>query len=348
MIAETRLPNSGTQKLVSVIIVNYNGKHFLGQCLQSLSNQIFQNFEALLVDNGSSDDSVPFVRRFFPWVRVIKSETNLGYAAGNNLGVKFARGDLIVLLNNDTIVATRWLAELVKAALEGDTVGVVGSKLLFAHDKRVIDALGFACDQFAFPRPIARNTVNNDQYIGIHKVFAVPGCSMLIKRELIDSLGLFDPDYFMLSEDIDFCWRVNLAGYSCVVNCSSIVYHVSMGTTKTVPRPRIKYLSERNTLRSLIKNYSFRALLRVLPRYFAILVSEVFALVRIKHPRLAFADLRAVAWNIANFRKTWQFHNEVQSKRKLTDKEVQRMMSHFSYKISRYRELIRFIQSTKK
>lgn len=347
MIATARPLTSKRHRLVSVVILNYNGKAFLGQCLQSLLDQTYPEFETILVDNGSSDDSVRFVREFFPWVRVIESKINLGYAGGNNLGVEYSRGDFIAILNNDTIVDAEWLAELVKTALEDNSVGVVGSKILYAHDRSIIDAIGFSVDRYMFPRPIAQNTRNNSRYIGTKNVFAIPGCSILFSRRLVESLGLFDPEYFIYGEDLDFCWRVRLAGFSCRVNCSSIVYHFGMGDTKKWGRPEIRFLNERNTMRSLIKNYSLKTLSEVIPKYFAILMAEILYFACLQKFSLVLADLRAVIWNGANFRKTWELHEKVQSKRKVCDKKIQRIMSSFSYKIGFFKELNRFIRSNK-
>ena len=117
--------------LVSVIIVNYNGKHYLKKCISSLSAQSYPAIEVIFVDNGSSDGSTEYVRKEFPSVKIIESKKNLGFAKGNNKGIKEARSELIATLNNDTQVSSRWLEELVSAMNSDKKVGMCASKMLF-------------------------------------------------------------------------------------------------------------------------------------------------------------------------------------------------------------------------
>ncbi|MBU4076011.1 MAG: glycosyltransferase family 2 protein [Euryarchaeota archaeon] len=128
--------------LVSVIIVNYNGKQYLKNCLSSLSAQSYPAIEVIFVDNASSDGSVEYVRKEFPSVRIIESKKNLGFAKGNNLGIREARGELIATLNNDTEVSSRWLEELVSAMNSDKKVGMCASKMLFMKDRGMINSTG--------------------------------------------------------------------------------------------------------------------------------------------------------------------------------------------------------------
>ncbi len=130
--------------LVSVIIVNFNGKQYLKNCLSTLSAQSYPAIEVIFVDNGSSDGSAEYVRKEFPPIRTIESKKNLGFAKGNNLGIKEARGDLIATLNNDTEVTPGWLEELVKAMNLGEKVGMCASKMLFMKDHGMINSTGIS------------------------------------------------------------------------------------------------------------------------------------------------------------------------------------------------------------
>ena len=128
--------------LVSVVVLNYNGKIYLERCLSSLLNQTYPYVEIILVDNASSDDSVNFVRTRFPAVKIIENEENLGFAAGNNVGIRIAQGKYIVTLNNDTEAHPEWLEHLVRVAESNETIGMCASKVLSFDDPRIIDSVG--------------------------------------------------------------------------------------------------------------------------------------------------------------------------------------------------------------
>jgi len=132
---------------VSVIILNWNGKHHLERCLSSVLEQTYSNFEVILVDNGSTDGSVEFVRGRFPEVRIIWNEENLGFAAGNNAAIIATRGDYVATLNNDTQVDPHWLSELVNAAETTPKVGMCASKMLFLHQPDMINSTRISVDK---------------------------------------------------------------------------------------------------------------------------------------------------------------------------------------------------------
>ena len=126
--------------MVSVIVVNYNGREFLGDCFRSLSNLDYLSYEVIMIDNASTDGSVEYVKELFPWVRVIGLNENKGFAEGSNFGVTHAKGDLVAFLNNDVEVDGRWLLELVKVVLSDEKIASCGSKLLFYERRDVIES----------------------------------------------------------------------------------------------------------------------------------------------------------------------------------------------------------------
>lgn len=230
--------------LCSIIIVNYNGKKHLEKCFNSLGNLDFPSnqYEIIMVDNGSKDGSVEFVGKKFPKVRVISLGDNLGYVKGNNLGINNSRGKYVVFLNNDTTVDKKWLTELVDAAEKSDAV-VFGSKL---NDMM----LGEIGEGHLIPLLGIEYQTSGDI---MKECFWVPGCSMLIKRDIIEKLSVgLDPTYFMYYEDVDLCWRLRNMGYKTMFVPKSVVFHLNNSKSG-----RMKFLHYRNKIRTFRKNLYF-------------------------------------------------------------------------------------------
>ena len=333
--------------IVSIIVLNYNGKKYLANCLGSITNSTFNNYEVILVDNASKDGSADFVRRRFPSIKVIQTEKNLGFPEGNNIGARYATGTYLIFLNNDTEVTPNWLEQMVKSIEANPSAGVCGSKVLLLDKKNVIDVIGgFMCDIFGYGlNALGHLEKDNNQYDGEKEVFSIVGASLLIKRKVFEEIGGFDSSYFLLGEDIDLSWRAQLAGYKVIVDPLAIVYHKSMGTIKNKQnqkeRAELRFLSERNTLRSLLKNYDQLTLFKVLPCYFMLLVFEIGFFLAAKKAHLAFADIRSVAWNIRSFRETWLLHEAVQLFRVVDDDTIQKRMISQSLKVRNFGSLFK-------
>ncbi len=232
---------------VSVLVVNFNGRKFLGECLWSLANQSYprDRFEVIVVDNASGDGSVEFVREQLPWVKLIESKKNLGFAAGNNAGFEMAHGDWIALLNNDAVAEREWLATSIKAGVTQPTIGGVASHIVFHDDPDRINSTGlillrdgrgadrdFGCraDQVKRPRG---------------EVFGGCGAGLVLRREMLDELGLFDPKLFMYYEDLDLAWRAQRIGWRFVYEPTARVRHV-FGASAGVASPLQTRYVERN------------------------------------------------------------------------------------------------------
>ena len=123
--------NDKTEPFVSIIIVNYNGAKYLHECLNSIKKIEYRSYEVIIIDNASSDDSIPIIKNEFPWVRMVKLSNNFGFANGSNIGSKYANGEFLVFLNNDTKVDTEWLSELVKVIISDNSIATCGSKMFF-------------------------------------------------------------------------------------------------------------------------------------------------------------------------------------------------------------------------
>lgn len=253
---------------VSIVIPNYNGQKYLQDCIDSLYHIDFirENYEIIVVDNASSDNSCEFILSTYPDVILIKAEKNLGFASGCNLGIKNSSGEYIVLLNNDTVVDTNWLKELVAVADCDRDSAIVGSKLLFKNKPNEIqNAMSYLTDR-GDGGDLGTHQPDEGQYDTLREAMAVCGASMLIKRTLIEDIGAFDEDFFAYYEDMDLCYRSRLYGKKIVFAPKSIVYHVHTGTSGEWS-PLFTFLVLRNKLLLHLKNSPVGFLLKVLVLY---------------------------------------------------------------------------------
>lgn len=257
--------------MVSILILNYNGKEYLKDCLLSVLSQSYTDFEIILYDNCSSDGSIEYIRENFNDTRIktISSETNFGFAGGNNEALKHASGDMIVLLNNDTVVDKEWLSELVKCLNELENAGMVqslviteGIPLKYYEKNGTINLFGHNIMEMF-----------NINAKGIGEIFQVNGCSLIIKRKLLDRIGgLFSDEYFAYAEDTYLSFKVKFAGYKIYHNAKSIVRHKGGSTMRKYRNEFVTYYQERNRLLNFLIFFSetFRR------KYYPLLLYNLF------------------------------------------------------------------------
>jgi GT2 family glycosyltransferase len=250
-----------SQPLLSVIIPNWNGKHFLSECVDSIREQTFRDFETILVDNGSTDGSTEFIEeRYGDLIRVIRNKRNLGFTGGNNVGIRAAKGQYIVLLNNDTRVEPTWLEELVKAIDLDPFTGMWASKV-YSYDKREqIEAVGELMYWDGLSRSRGQFEQEQGQYEEIEEIFFPPGCGGMYRKAVFDEIGLFDEDFFTYADDAEIGIRARLAGWKCVYVPKAILYHKSSGSTGQYSPSKAFYV-ERNRFWITIKYFPFPLLL---------------------------------------------------------------------------------------
>ena len=221
-----------SQPLLSVIIPNWNGKHFLSECVDSLKEQTFRDFETILVDNGSTDGSAEFAeKRYGDFIRIIRNEKNLGFTGGNNVGIRAARGRYIVLLNNDTWAEPTWLEELVKATYLDPPVGMWASKVYSYYKRNQIEAVGELIYWDGLSRSRGQFEQEQGQYEEMEEIFFPPGCGAMYRKAVFDEIGLFDEDFFAYADDAEIGIRARLAGWKCVYVPKAILYHKNSGST---------------------------------------------------------------------------------------------------------------------
>lgn len=254
---------------VSVVIVNYNGARFLETCLAPLAAQTYAAYEIVVVDNASTDESCALVAEKFPRVKLICSETNVGFAAGNNLGLAHARGELIATLNTDTRVEPDYLEKLcapMHVAQNAARVGACAPLMLEMERPQVVDAAGIRVDAFGFAWNLGAGKEAN-QFATTREVYGACAGAALYRRAMLDEIGFFDDAYFGFYEDADLAWRAHNAGWKTIFVPTARVYHAH-GASFGKIAPYKTYLLARNRWWTTFKNFPTPQLYFALPFIF--------------------------------------------------------------------------------
>lgn len=239
---------------VSIIILNWNGKRFLKECLGSLQVQTFPDFETILLENGSSDGSAEFVRDSYPWVHLVPLKENIGFAGGNNRALVECKGEFIVTLNNDTKLEPGFLAALVSAAEADPHIGMVAAKMLNFYEPGRIDSVGVRIATNGMGQNIGVGEEDRGQYDIPAEVFGPCAGAALYRRSMLDQVGFFDDSFFAYYEDLDLAWRGRLAGWRAVTAPDAVVYHVHSATSGKMSAFTV-YQVQRNKWFVLLKNW---------------------------------------------------------------------------------------------
>ncbi len=300
---------------ISVVILNYNGLHFLKKCLQTFKKQTYSPLELIVVDNNSTDGSIKYLKQQKN-ITLIMNKENYGFAKANNIGAKVAIGKFLFFLNNDTELFEDTIENLIKCYKKD---GILSARQIPMWDKKFEGAAGGGMDLFGYPylEKIARNT----------KVFFADGATFFIKKNDFFIIGMFDEELFIFEEDIDFCWRAQLMGYQVYGCWEAKVYHYSGGTVlggankikKYSTSYFRRYLNERNIVRNILKNYSFPLCIIILSLLLFLHAVEIVALTILMKWRVIACYLEAYLWNIENLKNTLEYRKKIQKKRKISD-----------------------------
>lgn len=245
---------------VTVVVVSWNGKHLLQECLPSIQRQSFTDLEIIVVDNGSTDGSLEFLRTF-PSVQVIALPENHGFAGPNNLAFERARGDWIATVNNDLTLDPGWLQALVDALEREPGCFAAQGRILKESEPGNIDTCGLGMR----PCGAARNLGHNKDAAAFstpRPIFTVSAGAAVYRKSMLREIGCFDDSYFAYYEDLDAGWRARLKGWNCLLIPQAVAHHKVHGTSGSMKDDFLWYLSERNRLRTLAKNLPLGALMR--------------------------------------------------------------------------------------
>lgn len=248
--------------LVSIIILNYNGKDYVEECLDSVLNQTYKNMEVIVVDNASKDGSLEILRdKYMSKIMLIENDKNLGFAEGNNGAYKKANGEFIALLNNDAVADKEWVDKLIYAVNRCDpSFGMWASKILFYDNHKMIDTLGHLIYPDGLNRGRGKGEIDTGQYNKEEEVFYPSGCAAVYRKKMLDEIGFFDPDFFAYGDDTDVGLKARLAGWRCLYVPEAVVYHRSSATAGRYS-PFKAYLVERNRVWILVKYFPLRYIL---------------------------------------------------------------------------------------
>jgi GT2 family glycosyltransferase len=319
---------------VSVIIVNYNGKMLLEKCLESLFKVNYDNFEVILVDNNSTDETVEFVTKNYPSIILIKLDSNKGFAEPNNIAAKIAKGDFLLFLNNDTIVTPNFITELLSVFTSNSNIAICQSLLLKPDGQ--LDSSGDFIDRLGV---VYNSTSTIDS---IREISSARGASMIIRKKIFKELHGFDEKFFVSFEDVDLGWRTWIRGYKVVINPKSIVYHYGGKTQKTM-NEEIAFHGLKNQLAMKITNFETIYAIKSMIMFFLIygfreakitldyLIKGKTTMTSTRYEsRIAEKPniktiFKAFTWILLNQKYLLQKRNEIKSYRKISTKELENM-----------------------
>lgn len=241
--------------LFSVLILNWNGRELLGECVESVLAQTFRAFELIVVDNGSTDGSREMLRqRWGGNIRMVDLPCNRGFAGGNNAGIRVARGRYVVLLNNDTAVEPDWLAALSRATRRHPEAGMFTPKILNYYRRDEIDNTGHVIYPDGLARGRHRLEKDDGRFEEEGEAIWPSGCAGVYRKDMLDEIGLLDETFFAYGEDVDLGLRARWAGWSCYYVPDAVVYHKYSATAGPYSPDKV-FLVERNRYWILLKNF---------------------------------------------------------------------------------------------
>ena len=245
---------------VAIVILNWNGKAYLEKFLPIVLKSSYENKTVIVADNASTDDSVLFLRNHYPGVRLIENAANEGFAGGYNKALQQVNSEYCILLNSDVEVTEQWIEPVIAIMEANKKIAACQPKILSFQQKKYFEYAGAAggwIDSMGYP--FSRGRVfdccetDNGQYNNASPCFWATGTAMFVRTEVFKQLAGFDESFFAHQEEIDLCWRMQLAGYAVFVQPASVVYHIGGGTLPSGNSRKV-YLNYRNNLVMLYKN----------------------------------------------------------------------------------------------
>jgi hypothetical protein len=320
--------------------LNYNGAHFIDECVGSLLNISSDPFAIYLIDNCSSDDSVALTRTRYPMVRLIETGGNLGFAAAYDRVIRQLDYEYFVLLNVDTIVDENWLHPLLRTIRSDKRVGGCGSKIIHMSDGKTIDHAGGMLTLTGAGLDIGKWEIDGGCYDSAKETGFVCGCSLLVRKAAYLEVGGFDPEYFVYHEDVDLCWKLLMFGYSVVYVPDSVVrHHIGMGAQQTIETPFKTYHCQKNRIANIIKNLAPKRLIVALSVSTAYDVVRIAGFIRIGRPDLMKAVLMGYHGALGRLGDLLRQRRTLQQRRLRSDEEINRFFSPVLSSAAEYRRI---------
>jgi riboflavin kinase/FMN adenylyltransferase len=302
--------DTSSRNEATVLILNYNGRHHLETFLPSVV-RFSREFEIAVADNASTDDSIDFIQQHYPQVRIIPLDKNYGFAEGYNHAIKKINSEYIILLNSDVEVTNQWAEKLLEFLRSHPETGAVQPKVKSydnKHNYEYAGAAGGLLDRLGYPfcqgRILSEVETDMGQYDTFTEIFWTTGAAMIIRKNLFEKIGGFDPDFFAHMEEIDLCWRLKQCGYKMFVIPSSVVYHKGGGTL-SYQSPRKTYLNFRNGMSLLLKNEKGLTLVWLFPLRVVLDIIAAFRFLIVGEFDNFQSVVKSILYAFANLPRTW-------------------------------------------
>lgn len=317
---------------ISIVIANYNGQKYLRTCLASLLKSSIKKYEVIVIDNNSTDSSIEVVKGFQKKdkrIKILKNKVNIGVPASRNIAISHCSGEIVILLDNDTEVRKDSLKELIKPLLENEDIGAAQALLIDFENRRLVQMAG----GHLIPQAIwLMGFYERQKYkhvkseLGVSNIIAI-SAALAVKKEVLDKINGYDSMLFNYTDDLDFSWRIWIAGYRVVLSYKAIIYHY----TKSVANRAnigannfdVYYHMAKNSFRSIFKNYETKNVIRYLPiSLFVNLSRAILVLLRRGDFSALLATISAIWWSFKTLPDLIQRRAKTQKTRKFSDKKI--------------------------
>ena len=306
----------GVAPLVSIVILNYNAGDLLLNCVESVFKTKYDNFEVIVVDNASKDNSHKKCKEIFSKIHLIENKENLGYCEGNNVAIRQAGGDFIVILNPDTTVEPTWLQELL-TAYNKHGEGLYQPKILSMHEKNMIQSTGNMLHLFGFGFARDKGVIDNNQYNNVEQIGYASGTCLFTSSDVLKKVGLLDSFLFLYHDDLDLGWRAAQVGIKSYYVPTAVVYHAESYSLKWSAG---KYFwLERNRHYCLLTHYSKDTFYKLLP---SLIIVEIMVIFFYLYKGFIKMKFRAYLDIIKNRRYVSKRFHELENKKIVPDKDV--------------------------
>ena len=325
--------------MISVVIPTYNGLQHLQICFDSLRNQTIRSHvqvKVILIDNGSSDGTLEFVKTSYPEVEIIKLDKNYGFAKAVNEGIKFSLKDgnisHILLLNNDIECSENFLEEMLKGFID-ESVGSVACKMMNYYNRNIIDDAGDFIKLIGSPYARGHAEEDKGQYDTPEYIFGACAGAALYRKDIFNKIGFFDEDFFAYYEDVDFSLRSQLAGFKCYYNPKAVCYH-KRGATSGYTSGWQTMLCEKNLVALRIKNYPLSLYLKLNPLFLVGRLKRYYGLFRAGNYKVFRSSIKGYLLGLLQYPKSLLKRRKIQFLKKVDNKYFN---SIFTYRKDKYK-----------
>jgi GT2 family glycosyltransferase len=303
---------------VDIVVCAHKNKELTDCCLASLVGLNYPNCKIILADDCSGDGSVAFLKNKYPNILITENKKCLGAAKTRNIGIAAAKANYLVTMDNDAFLSSDWLNQMVKLMESDKSIGQAVGKILFADDPNKIAAAGGSMYfrgkgyDIGFGADVSENKYNRQR-----EILYACSASMIVRRDILDLVGGFDPFYYHGYEDTDLSFKINIAGYKVIYYPFAISYHGISKTVNQTINKKMSYYSIRNRLLLIFKNYQTRSLIKYLPANIKFTISDC-----LWHPKRITAVSKSWLWIALHFIPIWREKKMINKFRKVNDKKI--------------------------